>query len=146
MMTSKAGLGLIKHFEGFSAKPYVCSGGKLTIGYGHVVKPHERARFERGITEKEAEVLLQDDVRAAEAAVARLISVPLSQGQFDALVSFTFNLGAGALERSTLRRRLNAEDYASVPSELSRWIYAGGKRLAGLKRRREAEAALWMSA
>jgi len=134
------GLALIRRFEGFSPTIYRCPAGHDTIGYGHVVHEAERARFAGGITEHEAEELLVIDVRRAEAAVLRLISVPLTDGQFDALVSFTFNFGAAALQRSTLRRKVNREEHAEVPAELRRWVWAGGKRLVGLTKRRRAEA------
>ncbi len=137
------GLTLIKHFEGFSPEIYRCAGGYPTIGYGHVVRAHED--FSGGIDAAEAEALLRQDVRAAQAAVLRYINVPLSDGQYDALVSFTFNLGAGALQRSTLRRTVNREAHAQVPAQLRRWVWAGGKRLRGLVRRREAEALLYTS-
>ena len=135
-----ASLNLIKQFEGFSPTVYVCPAGHPTIGYGHVVKQHERERFAGGITEEQAEALLRQDVQTAEHAVLRLISVPLTDGQFDALVSFAFNLGAGALQRSTLRRKVNRGDHAAVPVEFRKWVWAGGQRLEGLVRRREAEA------
>jgi lysozyme len=77
--------------------------------------------------------------------VLRLIAVPLTAGQFDALVSFTFNLGGGALQRSTLRRKVNREEHAAVPAELMEWVWAGGRKLKGLVRRREAEAALYLA-
>ena len=80
----------------------------------------------------------------AERAVLRLISVPLTQGQFDALVSFTFNLGAGALQRSTLRRKVNREEHADVPAEFSKWVWAGGRKMNGLIKRRKAEAELYL--
>ena len=76
----------------------------------------------------------------AERAVLRLIKVPLTDGQFDALVSFTFNLGSGALQRSTLRRKVNREEHEEVPAEFMRWVWAGGRKLKGLVRRREAES------
>lgn len=137
------GLNLIKQHEGFSETVYVCPAGYPTIGYGHVVKPTEN--FSCGISEVEARDLLREDVQAAESAVLRLISVPLSDGQFDALVSFTFNLGSGALQRSTLRRKINREEHADVPAEFLRWVWAGGRKLKGLIRRREAEAALYQT-
>ena len=99
------GLDLIKRFEGFSQTVYFCPAGYPTIGYGHVVKDDED--FSEGIDEAEAEELLRQDTMIAERAVLRLINVPLTDGQFDALVSFTFNLGGGALQRSTLRRKIN---------------------------------------
>jgi len=79
----------------------------------------------------------------AERAVLRLISVPLANGQFDALVSFTFNLGAGALQRSTLRHKVNREEHTDVPAEFIKWIWAGGKKLNGLVKRRKAEAEMY---
>ncbi len=137
---SKTGLDVIKRFEGFSPTVYICPAGHPTIGYGHLVKPHERERFARGITAEQAEALLRQDVESAERAVLRIITVSLTEGQFDALVSFTFNLGAGALQRSTLRRKVNRGDHAAVPAELRKWVWAGGRKLEGLARRREAEA------
>jgi lysozyme len=79
----------------------------------------------------------------AEQAVCRLVKVPLTDGQFDALVSFTFNLGSGALQRSTLRRKVNREEHEEVPREFLRWVWAGGRKLKGLVRRRAAEADLY---
>jgi lysozyme len=142
---TQAGLDLIKRFEGFSPTIYICPAGYPTIGYGHVVKPQEREQFAGGITKNQAEDLLRQDVQIAERAVLRLINVPLTDGQFDALVSFTFNLGAGALQRSTLRRKVNRGDHAAVPAELRKWVWAGGRKLEGLVRRREAESRLYNS-
>ena len=142
---TEAGLDLIKRFEGFSPKIYICPAGYPTIGYGHVVLAHEQDQFATGITQAEATELLRKDVRIAERAVLRLISVPLTDGQFDALVSFTFNLGAGALQRSTLRRKANLGEHEGVPAELMKWVWATGKRLPGLVRRRKAEALVYSS-
>lgn len=136
---TEEGLNLIKRFEGFSPKIYICPAGYPTIGYGHVMLAHEREQFAAGITQAEATELLRKDVRIAERAVLRLISVPLTDGQFDALVSFTFNLGAGALQRSTLRRKVNRGEHESVPAELLKWVWAAGKRLPGLLSRRRLE-------
>ncbi len=88
-----------------------------------------------GLTPAEATELLRKDVRIAERAVLRLVSVPLTDGQFGALVSFAFNLGAVALQRSTLRRKTNRGEHESVPAELMKWVWAAGKRLPGLVRR-----------
>lgn len=140
---SKTGLDLIKKFEGFSPSVYICPAGYPTIGYGHVIKPQQREQFAGNITTEEAEALLRQDVEAAERAVLRLITVPLTDGQFDALVSFTFNLGAGALQRSTLRRKVNRGDHAVVPAEFRKWVWAGGRKLEGLVRRRSAEITQW---
>jgi lysozyme len=134
-----AGLDLIKRFEGFSPIVYVCPAGHPTIGYGHVVKSDERDKFASGITTEQAEALLRQDVQTSERAVLRLISVPLTDGQFDALVSFTFNLGAGALQRSTLRRKVNRGDHAAAPEEFRKWVWVCGRKLEGLAKRREAE-------
>ena len=101
---------------------------------------HEQDQFATGITQAEATELLCKDVRIAERAVLRLISVPLTDGQFDALVSFTFNLGAGALQRSTMRRKVNRGQHEAVPAELMKWVWADGKRLPGLVRRRRLES------
>ena len=143
---TEAGLNLIKRFEGFSSTIYICPAGYPTIGYGHVVLAHEREQFALGITQAEATELLRKDVRIAERAVLRLISVPLTDGQFDALVSFTFNLGAGALQRSTLRRKVNRGEHKGVPAELMKWVWAAGKKLPGLVRRRQAEGVAYASA
>lgn len=142
---TEEGLNLIKRFEGFISTIYICPAGYPTIGYGHVVLAHERDQFATGITQAEATELLRKDVSIAERAVLRLISVPLTDGQFDALVSFTFNLGAGALQRSTLRRKVNRGEHESVPVELLKWVRAAGKRLPGLVRRRGAEALAYSS-
>ena len=103
---SRQGLDLICRFEGFSPIIYMCPAGYPTIGYGHLITEANKEQFLDGVDEDEALDLLRQDVAVAERAVLRLISVPLTQGQFDALVSFTFNLGAGALQRSTLRRKV----------------------------------------
>jgi len=91
------------------------------------------------ISETEAEKLLRKDVESAERAVLRLVNVPLTDGQFDALVSFNFNLGAGALHRSTSRRKVDRQAHSEVPEQFLRWVWAGGWRLPGLVRRRTAE-------
>ena len=135
------GLDLIKRFEGFSRTVYCCPAGYPTIGYGHVVKDDED--FSAGIDESQAEELLRQDAQIAERAVLRLINVPLTDGQFDALVSFTYNLGGGALQRSTLRRKINREEHAEVPEQFMRWVWAGGRKLKGLVRRRVAESELY---
>jgi lysozyme len=142
---TEKGLELIKSFEGFSPTIYLDSAGLPSIGYGHLILPHEYPPFKNGITKSEAEALLKADVRAAENAVSRLITSPINQNQFDALVSFTFNLGAGALQRSTLRAKVNRADHGSVPAEFLRWVYAEGRKTAGLIRRRQAEAELYIS-
>jgi lysozyme len=140
MKVSQEGIDLIKHFEGFANKSYICLGGAKTIGYGHKLKLDEHLDE---IDQTTAELILQKDLEACELAVLRNINVALNQNQFDALVSFTFNVGAGALQRSTLRQKINREDHHLVSNELKKWVYAGEKKLVGLLLRREAEAALY---
>jgi lysozyme len=139
------GLMLIKQFEGFSPTIYLDAAGLPTIGYGHLLRAGEAEMFKDGITEPMAQALLIKDVLRAEQAVLRLITAPLTNGQFDALVSFTFNLGSGALQRSTLRRKVNRDEHDNVPAELMKWVWAGGRKLKGLVKRRAAEAAVYMS-
>lgn len=135
------GMALIQRFEGFVAKPYLCPAGFLTVGYGHRVHLSERKAMEGGITKAVAEELLLRDVAAAGSAVLRLIEVPLLDSQYDALVSFTFNLGSAALQRSTLRQKINRNEHLDVPAELLKWVWAGGRKLPGLVARRAAEGA-----
>lgn len=132
---------LIKHFEGFSPVIYTCPANYLTIGYGHLV--HKGEDYPGIIGEAEATELLTHDVATARAAVLRLITAKLSQGELDALTSFTFNLGAGALQRSTLRAKINRDERGDAPAEFSKWIFAGGRKLPGLIKRRQAEAFLY---
>lgn len=138
------GIDLIKRFEGFSSKTYLDAAGLPTIGYGHLLRPGEAEMFHNGISEEAGVALLIKDVLVAERAVLRLIRVPLTNGQFDALVSFTFNLGSGALQQSTLRRKVNREEHSDVPAEFMRWVWAGGRKLKGLVRRREAEKNMYV--
>lgn len=142
---SSKGLQLIKEFEGYSSTIYKDSANLPTIGYGHLILPHEKHSFQNGITSTEAEALLKADLSVAEKAISLLIKAPLTQNQFDSLVSLTFNLGSGALQRSTLRAKINRQEHESVPAEFLRWVYAGGKIVPGLIRRRKAEAELYSS-
>ena len=139
------GLQLIKQFEGFSSKIYLDSAGLKTIGYGHLILPCETSSFQNGINEAGAVTLLKKDVAIAEQAVSRLITPPINQNQFDSLVSFTFNLGSAAFQRSTLRAKVNRSEHEQVPREFMRWVYAGGIKILGLIRRRRAEAELYGS-
>ncbi len=139
------GINLIKRFEGFEPNIYLDATGLPTIGYGHLLRQGEAEMFKSGISPEAGEALLIKDVLSAEQAVLRLIRVPLTDGQFDALVSFTFNLGSGALQRSTLRRKVNREEHEEVPEQFLRWVWAGGRRLRGLVRRREAESFCYKS-
>lgn len=139
-LVSELGIALIKHFEGFRSEPYLCAGGYRTIGYGHVIRPGEALQ---SVTEAEAEALLFRDLTLSERAILRLITVPLTSHQFDALASFTFNLGSGALQSSTLRQKVNRQEHEDAAQEFHRWVYAGGRKLAGLVRRRRLESLLY---
>lgn len=140
---NQEGLDLICKFEGFSPNIYICPAGYPTIGYGHVVKEYERKKLKNGISEATALQLLQVDAQIAQQAVLRFITAPLTDNQFNALVSFTYNLGAGALQRSTLRRKVNAHEHEDVPQEFKKWVWAGGRKLEGLIKRRNFEAAIY---
>ena len=144
---SKQGLKLIARFEGMRLKLYNDPAGHCTIGVGHLVHRgrchgREPASFKRGLTRQGALALLGSDLKKVEKAVRRL-GVPLTQAQFDALVSFTFNVGAGWMKKSQLRKALLRRQYRDVPRAMSRWVYAGGKKLGGLVRRRIAEGRLF---
>ena len=141
MQLSAAGLELLKRSEGFRSHTYNDVNGFPTIGYGHRLLDHES--FPGDISEAQATGMLAVDVRSAEQTIARLVKVPLTQGQFDALVDFCFNLGTGRLASSTLLKVLNGGRYADAAEQLLRWDIAGGQENAGLKARREAEYALW---
>ncbi len=145
----KAAIDLAKRFEGFERKakrgveitaiPYICPAGFWTIGYGHLCDPKHPP-----VTEAEAEVYLASDLQTALAATLRYCPVLAieSEGRLTAIVDFTFNLGAGRLQTSTLRRRVNQRDWVAAELELRRWVYGGGRALPGLVARRVAEAAL----
>jgi len=139
MKTSEKGFELIKHFEGLRLHAYQCSAHVWTIGYGHTagVQPGDN------IIAEQADAFLRQDITESERNVGRYVTAPLTQGQFDALVSFVFNLGAGNLHSSTLLKKLNAGDYSGAAEEFPRWVNAGGKKLPGLVQRREAEKALF---
>lgn len=146
MQTSDKGIALIKQFEGCKLTAYQDSVGVWTIGYGWT-QPVDGKPIRAGVTIKQetAERLLKTGLVSYESDVSRMVKVGLTQGQFDALVSFTYNLGARSLSTSTLLRKLNAGDYAGAADEFLRWNKAGGKVLNGLTRRREAERALFLS-
>ena len=139
---NQTGLNLVKEFEGLRLKAYQDPGGTWTIGYGHTgsdVSPGN------AISESQAEALLRQDLKAAEAAVRKSVRVPLTANQFSALVSFTYNLGSGALASSTLLDRLNQQDYQGAAAEFSKWVYAKREKLSGLVRRREDEKQLFLT-
>lgn len=145
MKTSDKGLQLIKQFEGFRAKPYKCPAGVPTIGYGATYYPDGRrvTMADKPVSESDATAMLRAMLSSYEAGVDRYVQVPLTQGQFDALVSFAYNLGLSALKNSTLLRLLNDKNYAGAASQFARWNKAGGKVLPGLTKRREAERLLF---
>ncbi len=141
----KTAIELAKRFEGFHrvsrtdpgrAHPYICPAGFWTIGYGHLCDAQHPP-----ITEAEAEAYLAQDLNTALAATLRHCPVLATEpeGRLAAIVDFTFNLGAGRLQTSTLRRRVNQRDWPAVGTELRRWVYGGGRVLQGLVARREAE-------
>ena len=144
MRMSAAGLATVKEFEGLRLKAYKCPAAVWTIGYGHtsaagnpIVTP------EFVITKDEAEEILERDMVQYEDGVKKLVKVEITQGQFDALVDFAYNAGVGALQKSTLLKKVNAEKFDEVPAEFMKWTKGGGKELPGLVRRRRAEVKLW---
>lgn len=146
MQISENGIALIKRFEGCSLTAYRCPAGVLTIGFGwtHAVdgKP---IRPGMTIDQATADRLLKAGLVSFENDVLKIVKVKLTQGQFDALVSFAYNVGSRALSTSTLLKKLNAGDYKGAADQFLRWNKAGGKVLKGLTRRREAERELFLS-
>lgn len=142
MKTSDAGLAFIAEHEGLrlAAYPDPGTGGEpITIGCGHT----GGVKLGDICTHEQAMEWLREDVASAERAVDRLVTADITQNQFDALVSFTFNCGAGNLEKSTLLKKVNAEQFEAAAAEFLRWDMAAGRHLAGLTKRRLAEAALF---
>jgi lysozyme len=138
---SKLGIETIKLFEGYRSQIYTCPAGYKTIGYGHVVKNYEQFKY---LSKPEAEIILTHDLTLTSMAIRRLITIPLKQHQFDMLVSFTFNLGSAALQRSCLRSKINRGEHEAVVKEFIRWIYARGRILPGLVKRRFTESKIYM--
>jgi lysozyme len=147
----RAAIELAKRFEGFHrvvkadpgrVHPYICPAGFWTIGYGHLCDAQHPP-----ITEAEAEVYLARDLQTALVATLRYCPALVTEpdGRLAAIVDFTFNLGAGRLQTSTLRRRINQQDWSSAATELGRWVHGGGTVLPGLVARRQAEALLIVS-
>ena len=141
MKTSSIGVYLIKMFESFRSDPYICEGGKWTNGWGHTKGV---TKDSKPVTISQGEANLAADLKEFEDAVNSLVKVPLLQCQFDALVSFAFNLGANALAGSTLLKNLNAGDYKGAADQFLRWNKAGGKVLRGLEKRRAAERSMFL--
>lgn len=145
MELSERGLRFLTEREGLRLKPYHDSAGIPTVGVGHVIREGDSVDPEHGITEEQARVWLREDVKIAERAVTEFVTVPLAQHQFDALVSFVFNVGTGAFKGSTLLKKLNrGEPRAS--EQFKRWAFAGGRIVAGLVDRRAREKMLFDSA
>jgi lysozyme len=144
MKTSPSGLELIKEFEGLRLKAYKCPAAVWTVGFGHTSAAGDPV-VTSGlvITKAEAEEILKCDLVQYEDAVRKLVKVALTQSQFDALVSFTYNVGEAQFSRSTLLKRVNAGRFDEVPAEFMKWIKGGGRELPGLVRRRRAEVKLW---
>jgi lysozyme len=144
MKTSQVGLALIKHYEGFRSKPYRCPAGKWTIGYGHLINDGRNlpVDYNRVFSIGEINALLIADLKRFERGVALYCPVQLTQNQFDALVSFSFNLGLGTLQRSTVRQKINRGDFKGAAKVLLQYNKAGGKVLKGLDLRRKDEARL----
>lgn len=140
MKISDNGLDLIRAFEGLRLTAYKCPAGVWTIGYGST---GSHVKEGLTITQGWADALLRKDVERFEKGVDELVRVNLAQDEFDALVSFAFNLGLGNLETSTLLRKLNAGDYSAAALEFKKWNRAGEKVLAGLTKRREAESRMF---
>jgi lysozyme len=158
MKISTTGVDLIKHFEGVRLKPYRCPAQLWTVGVGHVLYPDQaklsaegrrhyplKPEHNRSFTQKEVDELLRNDLCLFEAGVERLCGRSLSQCQFDALVSFVFNLGLGTLQRSTLKSKLTRGDIKGAADQFLRFSMAGGKILPGLQRRRIAERTMFLT-
>lgn len=149
---------IIKHDEGVKTRPYQCPALLWTVGVGHVIDPNHikvplaqrkalpiPEGWDRTLSMDEVDNILKQDLARFEAGVMRLCPKGKSQGQFDALVSFSFNVGLGNLQNSTLRMKHNREDYAGAAQEFLKWNKAGGKVLKGLDKRRKGEKALYES-
>ncbi|HTG15306.1 MAG TPA: lysozyme [Blastocatellia bacterium] len=154
MQMSENGLELLKQWEGFKLNVYNDSAGLPTIGVGHLITQPERnsgnivingvaVKYAGGLTDQQVVDLLSQDVQPAEQSVNNGVKVPLNQNQFDALVSFTFNVGGGAFAGSTLLKVLNQKQYTEVPNQLLRWTKSGGNVVQGLVNRRQNEIKLW---
>jgi|TARA_R110000787_G_scaffold237170_1_gene343619 lysozyme len=141
MEISSEGISLIKKFEGCELEAYKCAAGVWTIGYGHTKDVTEGME----ITQAEAETMLKDELLDYCNYVDMYVQVPLEQNQFDALVSWTYNLGPTNLKSSTMLKVLNTGKYEDVPEQIKRWNKANGKMLDGLIRRREAESLMFQN-
>jgi lysozyme len=163
MKVSKTSVALIKHHEGVRRKPYRCPAALWTVGVGHVLYPEQasypstpegmnfrrayniKPEDNRDFTEEEIDAILYRDLQRFERGVRVCCPGKLTQNQFDALVSFAFNLGLGVFQRSTLRQKVNRREYKAAAEEFLKYVKAGGRVLKGLVRRRTAERALFLS-
>lgn len=158
MRVSEKTISMVKHHEGVRFRPYRCPALLWTVGVGRVIDPaHIGVKFEdrknlpipagwdRTLTTAEVDELLQQDLRRFEAGVLRLCPAGLNQSRFDALVSFSFNVGLGNLQRSSIRMRHNRGDYDGAAEAFMMWTKAGGRELPGLVKRRKDEQALYLS-
>jgi lysozyme len=158
MKVSQKCIEQIKKDEGVRNKPYQCPALLWTVGVGHVIDPNHAkvpmddrkalpipAGWDRILTASEIDDILRTDLNRFEAGVLRLIKVPLTQGQFDALVSFSFNVGLGNLQNSTLRMKVNRSEYEAAAEQFLVWTKAGGKVLPGLVKRRTHEKEMFES-
>lgn len=143
LTTSARGLELIRSFERFEPKAYLCPAGKLTIGYGHVIKASEPHLRSKTLTRGEAEALLRDDCRTVEVYLSAVLPDWVRAYHFDALVSFCFNCGVKAFDGSTLRVKLKQGDRQGAAGEFHKWVFSKGRRLRGLAVRRACEALMF---
>lgn len=147
MKVSDKCINMIKHHEGFVRKPYQDPIGLWTVGVGHLIGDGKKLpkEWNKEFTDEEVDNILCEDLERFEIGIQRLTKVPLTQSQFDALVSFSFNVGLGNFQSSTLRSKLNRGDYEGASNEFPKWRKAGGKILKGLVKRRADEKNLFLS-
>lgn len=141
MKISTKGIGMIKVFEGLRLKAYRCTAGKLTIGYGHTAGVKEGDVIDN----KTADRFLMEDLAWSEECVNSSVSVNITQGMYDSMVSLVFNIGSGAFKKSTLLKKLNSGDYIGASNEFGRWIHSGGRVVQGLIERRAKEKVMFCS-
>lgn len=141
---SRAGLGLIRQFEGCKLSAYLCPAKVPTIGWGFTTWNGKKVQLGQKITQAEADAALLNEYDGYEGQIRELVKVPVTANQLGALVSFAFNVGIGALRSSTLLKMLNSGNYAGAAGQFARWNRAGGKVLKGLVTRRAAEASLFV--
>lgn len=140
------GYALIRFFEGYSPFIYKDVAGYPTIGYGHLIVPADKGKIKEPLLPPQAQLLLEKDAQSKIKDVNKLVHTPLYSQQFDSVTSFTYNVGSGALKKSTLLKKVNTKAHPEVPAQFERYVYAGGKKVKGLATRRAAEAKLYESA